>query len=1337
MPPHVFKIANNAYTCLISPTGSNQSVIISGESGAGKTEASKYVMQFLIAANAEHVHAMTEEQIAIGEHIKDVLLEANCLLEAFGNAKTLRNDNSSRFGKYIKLQYSADEKLCSAFTETFLLEKSRLTHLNTGERNYHIFYELLRGLNDAALRAELNLESPDIFRILTAGNCTVIGRPEMDAEEFFSVDHALGTMGVSLAEKMLVWRLLACILHLGNITCSAPQEHARTELSCDTLSISSIAELLGVTAEQFTDRITSHIVKVVRRSMVTKLLSPEDTSSNLLALAKWLYSLLFRWIVRKINEMHTSMSGGHTAAQRFIGILDIFGFEILSVNSIEQLSINFTNERLQQQFNEHVFVDEQLVYEKEGLNWTTITFQNNQHVIDLIAKKPTGLFYILEEHGMMNRKPDDQALLSSFHTTHDGKHPAYAKPRFGNEGFLIRHFAGDVTYQIDGFLAKNNDTLQDDMMELMLCSTNPFLLNIADISINEKEPGYVALPAVETPAEEEKKKTAKMASASTVSLRFRNQLDELMTTLRATYPHYIKCIKPNNNKASRDFDAALVMQQLKYSGVLEVVRIRREGYPQRCEFSDFYTDFEVLAREFVRAAGKSPDAATFTKAQLKEIVSKIATKHLPASEFQVGHERLFLRDGAYDFMKNALKKHFSDKASKIIGKYKAVITRRRYKAQRSAAVIVQSAIRRHQAQSMLKKCIRGVRLLQWLVVGKRLKREFRAQYAATIKMQQWWRGRAARLHYLADLRRVLLVECSIRRFLAVCRRKALTQARRERLAAITIQCKHRQRSAKKLLTRRRHEYHTQRRIASTNIQRCVRGYRARLCALKLRASVVVIAAKLAANYRRRKAQRQYAKQVTSIVLVQSLVRRRAANNLTKKRRRMISVLQRSTRRHICRRRYLRILHCLVRLQTCFRRHCQQKNYHYSRRCILRLQTTYRRHIHQTTYRKSRASMMRLQAYIRRYKQQHLYQHSKKRIIQLQARWRAYFATKRFQRQRKQIITVQKMYRVHTARQTYVRNRYSAIRLQSCYRRHATWRYYVTKKQRCIVVQALARCHLQRKRYVQTVACVTRVASLVRRFLNRLLYQRQKRLAIKLQSLSRMHSARVSYKEQRVMSIKLAAIIRMKLQRWRFLKQCKSARRLQVAVRAFLQNRALAKALEFVAKLCVNGDPAELLQLIGEYDAVTPETYGGYSKYLGRQLLLLRHRRHQFKTSLHIALGEGNLNMARSLRPAPADILAKDALGNASAHHAATAPNVDTFKFLAEAMEERFNSLAGEEDSLSSYIDGARHDLAHQSSLGMDDGGDDESDDDGDAVNIARHGDCVKEGWLKKVCVSEL
>lgn len=680
--PHIYTTANNALKAMMKDydidsvitTGlefTNQSIIISGESGSGKTEAAKHVMKFLIAAN-DHIVANAESigskpvTNGLGDRVHDVLVESNIVFESFGNAKTVRNNNSSRFGKYIKLQYTQDNQLIGAHTNTFLLEKSRLQSVSRGERNYHVFYQLVRGLSALMpnIAKCLMISSVENFAMLNKGGCTVLNVETDDADEFGRLVQALKTLSCTDDEVQYLWSLLACILHMGNIECTNESNGEQCLLSCATASIEWIASALGLEPAAFTECLTRQKMRAARRnSAYSKVLSQEETRGNLAALLKWLYNTLFNWLVRKINFAHNVLSvSAERQSEKHIGILDIFGFEMAEESSFEQLCINYASERLQQYFNEHIFVYEQMHYASEGVDIKTVTYRDNQPLIDLIGKKPIGLLAILEEHCMLARKPDDSALLHAYNQAHE-KNPLYSRPRFGNDSFIVKHYAGDVTYAVSSFLEKNTNSLQVDLSELLNFTTNVFLRNVMGLeALTSSADGLKSSPiprvqpqvspgpdsaasqspmtapmkspmkspagrlrcnspvrvrppsadmenipprnaglimdGMKTPSAKMRQalegtegKTStknaeaattasgknKFAAAMTVSYQFRAQLDDLMKTLKQTKPHYVKCIKSNTTKSADVITPTIVMEQLRYSGVLEVVRIRREG----------------------------------------------------------------------------------------------------------------------------------------------------------------------------------------------------------------------------------------------------------------------------------------------------------------------------------------------------------------------------------------------------------------------------------------------------------------------------------------------------------------------------------------------------------------------------------------------------------------------------------------------------------------------------------------------------------------------------------------------------------------------------------------
>mmetsp|Transcript_17676 Transcript_17676/g.39962 ORF Transcript_17676/g.39962 Transcript_17676/m.39962 type:complete len:1692 (+) Transcript_17676:116-5191(+) len=735
-----------------SPATLNQSIVISGESGAGKTENCKHVISFLIHANKQ---IRQNSGCAAGqdgtEKLNSVLVHSSVVLEAFGNAKTLRNDNSSRFGKYVKVQYGHDAGerdsvpgLFSAHTETFLLEKSRLVNVGKGERNYHIFYQLLQGLRSSnlSLSCELGLASatdpgkPCRFTMLQGTDTTASDKEgeiifnAHDAADFPLTKEALRTLNCSELEIESIWRLLAAILHIGNLVfCETEQPAVNAaagevnkpqpvSIDCPSMPLDKLAALIGLdNSNQLTTALATQMVKAGNRSSIsTKLLTVDGARHNAGALMKWTYNRLFAWLVGKINQAQGNVQEQSTAVT-FIGILDIFGFEILRNNSFEQLCINLANERLQQQFNEQIFVMEQEIYRSENLQWSDIRFNSNDFIIGLISssKSPFGLLLLLEEHSKLNRKSDDSMLLASFNQTHEtppaGSRRAYSRGRFGQEGFTVHHFAGDVNYAVVGFLEKNNDSLQEDLMGLLACSSSSFIRNAILVDALDQGPGYIHSLVAEA-------STGAKKQSTTVSAHFRKQLEELMATLRSTTPHYIKCIKSNSLQKSKLVEAVMVMEQLKYSGVLEVVRIRREGYPVRVPFNEFFEDFEML---FIFACGARNTEACAALAQIPHnfarrgcaqgcdaALAKLCCEAIASfglqeqGAYQVGASLIFLRDGGLATLQAITRRLIGERAVVIQALVRSKLGKSRYKRTQQSCLLLQSRLRTFAARRRYK-----------------------------------------------------------------------------------------------------------------------------------------------------------------------------------------------------------------------------------------------------------------------------------------------------------------------------------------------------------------------------------------------------------------------------------------------------------------------------------------------------------------------------------------------------------------------------------------------------------------------------------------------------------
>ncbi|XP_050076412.1 myosin-VIIa-like isoform X2 [Anopheles maculipalpis] len=554
LPPHIFAIGDSAYQEM-KREKRNQCIVISGESGAGKTESTKLILQYLAATSGKH--SWIEQQI----------IESNPILEAFGNAKTMRNDNSSRFGKYIDVHFTTDGVIGGARIEQYLLEKSRIVRQNKGERNYHIFYSMLAGMTKDE-RKRLDLEdAPKAYAYLTSGQ-TLLCEGRNDAKEFADVRSAMKVLAFDDQEIQSILSLLAAILHLGNVKYKATvvQNIDAVEIN-DTLNVGRVAVLLGVSKAQLLSALTRKTILAHGERVVSQL-SKDQAIEARDAFVKAIYGKLFIQIVDKINKaIYKPSNKGRLS----IGVLDIFGFEQFEVNSFEQLCINYANENLQQFFVKHIFKMEQAEYAREGINWTTIDFIDNQEILDMIGMKSLNLMSLIDEETRFP-KGTDLTMLSKLHTTHGSK-TVYVKPKYDKDpAFGVQHFAGVVFYRVDGFLEKNRDSFSADLKELVTKSTNEYLVTLfgTDDSLDTTK------------------------RSITLSLQFRNSLDSLMRTLSSCHPYFIRCIKPNDVKRPKIIDKTLCVRQLRYSGMMETAKIRQAGYAIRHTYREFVERYRHL-----------------------------------------------------------------------------------------------------------------------------------------------------------------------------------------------------------------------------------------------------------------------------------------------------------------------------------------------------------------------------------------------------------------------------------------------------------------------------------------------------------------------------------------------------------------------------------------------------------------------------------------------------------------------------------------------------------------------------------------------------------------------
>merc|ERR1712002_410576 len=613
-PPHLYAIADGALQFL-EMENKNQSSLITGESGAGNTENTKKVLQYY-ALNCADPNA-AKSKASQGENagsLEEQIIQANPPLEAYGNAKTVRNNNSSRFGKFIRIHFGPTYKIAAADIETYLLEKSRITFQLEIERNYHIFYQLMTDAYPKYWEMCLLGDKPDpgAFYFISQGVLTVAGMD--DAEEMRATDTAFDTLGFSQPEKDDCYKGTIAIAHLGNAKWR--QKGREEQAEPDGMDeVTACASLIGVDPEFFVDTFMKPKLKV-GKDFVKKGQNVDQVAFSVSATSKSLFARLFDWVVALVNDSLDTPN----PRKNFIGVLDIAGFEIFELNVLEQLLINYTNERLQQFFNHHMFVQEQEEYKAEGIQWAFIDFgMDLVKTIELIEKK-MGVLSILEEECIVP-KASDKTFLEKLMGKHLGKHDSFVKPKPPKKGqpeahFALNHYAGCVGYNVTGWLFKNKDPVNEAVINMMQAATN----QVVALVFTEKDTG------------EKKKGSALM----TISAAHRESLMKLMANLNSTHPHFVRCIIPNEIKKSGYTDAPLVMHQLNCNGVLEGIRICMLGLPNKVPYADFMARYSIVAPKIFADMASDPKGCA-NKA--------LPSSGLDADDFRTGHTKVMFRAG--------------------------------------------------------------------------------------------------------------------------------------------------------------------------------------------------------------------------------------------------------------------------------------------------------------------------------------------------------------------------------------------------------------------------------------------------------------------------------------------------------------------------------------------------------------------------------------------------------------------------------------------------------------------------------------------------------------------
>ncbi|XP_039950822.1 myosin heavy chain, muscle isoform X5 [Bactrocera tryoni] len=670
VPPHIFAISDGAYVDMLT-NHVNQSMLITGESGAGKTENTKKVIAYFATVGAS---TKKDESQKNKGSLEDQVVQTNPVLEAFGNAKTVRNDNSSRFGKFIRIHFGPSGKLAGADIETYLLEKARVISQQSLERSYHIFYQIMSGSVPGVKDVCFLSDNIYDYYNVSQGKVTV---PNMDdGEEFQLADQAFDILGFTAQEKQDVYKITAAVMHMGGMKFKQRGREEQAEQDGEEEG-GRVAKLFGCdTAELYKNLLKPRIK--VGNEFVTQGRNVQQVTNSIGALCKGVFDRLFKWLVKKCNETLDTQQ----KRQHFIGVLDIAGFEIFDYNGFEQLCINFTNEKLQQFFNHHMFVLEQEEYKKEGIDWAFIDFGMDLLACIEMIEKPMGILSILEEESMFP-KATDQTFADKLVNTHLGKSAPFQKPKPPKPGqqaahFAIGHYAGVVAYNITGWLEKNKDPLNDTVVDQFKKSQNKLLVEI-----------FADHPGQSGGAEQSKGGRGKKGGGfATVSSAYREQLNSLMTTLRSTQPHFVRCIIPNEMKQPGVVDAHLVMHQLTCNGVLEGIRICRKGFPNRMVYSDFKMRYMILAPA-IMAAEKQPKNAA---AKCLESVG------LDPDMYRIGHTKVFFRAGVLGQMEEFRDERLGKIMSWMQGWARGYLARRNFKKlqeQRLALKVVQRNLRKY------------------------------------------------------------------------------------------------------------------------------------------------------------------------------------------------------------------------------------------------------------------------------------------------------------------------------------------------------------------------------------------------------------------------------------------------------------------------------------------------------------------------------------------------------------------------------------------------------------------------------------------------------------------
>ncbi|XP_005306872.1 unconventional myosin-Ib isoform X4 [Trachemys scripta elegans] len=720
LSPHIFSLSDEAYRSL-RDQDKDQCILITGESGAGKTEASKLVMSYVAAVCGKGAEV---------NQVKEQLLQSNPVLEAFGNAKTVRNDNSSRFGKYMDIEFDFKGDPLGGVISNYLLEKSRVVKQPRGERNFHIFYQILSGASEDMLN-KLKLERDfSRYNYLSLDSARVNGVD--DAVNFRTVRNAMQIVGFMDHETQSILEVVAAVLKLGNIEFKPESRVNGLDESKikDKNELKEICELTGID-QSVLERAFSFRTVEAKQEKVSTTLNVAQAYYARDALAKNLYSRLFSWLVTRINE---SIKAQTKVRKKVMGVLDIYGFEIFEDNSFEQFIINYCNEKLQQIFIELTLKEEQEEYIREDIEWTHIEYFNNAIICDLIENNQTGILAMLDEECLRPGTVTDDTFLEKLNqvcATHQHFESRMSKcSRFLNDTslphscFRIQHYAGKVMYQVEGFVDKNNDLLYRDLSQAMWKANHSLIKAL----FPEGNPAKINLKR-----------------PPTAGSQFKASVATLMKNLQTKNPNYIRCIKPNDKKAAHIFNEALVCHQVRYLGLLENVRVRRAGYAFRQPYELCLERYKMLCKQ------TWPHWRGPARAGVEVLFNEL---EIPEEEYSFGRSKIFIRNPRTLFkLEDLRKQRLEDLATLIQKMYRGWKCRTHFLLMKRSQIVIASWCRRYAQQKKYQRIKSSAIVVQSYIRGwkarkllRELKHQKRCKEAATT-IAAYWHGTQVRREY--------------------------------------------------------------------------------------------------------------------------------------------------------------------------------------------------------------------------------------------------------------------------------------------------------------------------------------------------------------------------------------------------------------------------------------------------------------------------------------------------------------------------------------------------------------------------------------------------------------